>query len=154
MKKDDLISSAVLILVSIVYVIEARKLPMSDGLSPGPGFIPFWIGLSMALLSVSLFLKSLKTKPKKGGSTVFPKKGQGLKDIGYITLSLFAYLGLIHLFGFRISTFLFLAFLFKSVGRYGYGFSCSLSLLSTAALYGIFEYWLGMPFPTGRIDPF
>jgi len=154
MKKDDLVSSAVLILVSLVYVIEARKLPMSDGLSPGGGFIPFWIGLAMVLLSAVLFLKSLKRKGKGGDSTVFPKKGQGRKDIGYITLSLFAYLGCIHLFGFRVSTFFFLAFLFKSVGRYGYGFSCSLSLLSTAALYGIFEYWLGMPFPEGRIAPF
>jgi len=154
MKKNDLICSGVLTGVSLVYVIEARKLPMSDGLSPGPGFIPLWIGLAMALLSFLLLLSSLKKGAKGRDKPVFPRKGQGLKDIGYITLSLFAYLGCIHFFGFRVSTFLFLAFLFKSVGKYGYGFSCGLSLLSTAALYGIFEFWLEMPFPEARITFF
>jgi len=153
MKKGDLISSAILLLVSLVYVIEAKKLPMSDGLSPGGGFIPFWIGLFMALLSAFLFLKSLKMRTTVG-QTIFLKKGQGLRDIGYITISLFVYLGCIHLLGFRVSTFLFLAFLFKSVGRYGYVFSCGLSFLATLTLYGIFEYWLGMLFPEGRIVPF
>ena len=154
MKKNDLTCSAVLILVSLVYVVEARKLPMSDGWSPGPGFIPLWIGLAMVLLSVLLLLKSLKTKAQGGVKSVFPKKGQGLRDIGFITLSLFAYVGCIHLLGFRVSTFFFLAFLFKSVGRYGYGFSCGLSFLSTAALYGIFELWLGMLFPEGKMALF
>ena len=153
MKKGDLISSAILFLVSLVYVIEARKLPMSDGLSPGAGFIPFWVGLAVLFLSAFLLLKSLRMKSTVG-QTIFLKKGQGLRDIAYITISLFAYLIWIHFFGFRVSTFLFIAFLFKSVGRYGYGFSCGISLLSTLALYGIFEYWLEMPFPAGRIPLF
>jgi putative tricarboxylic transport membrane protein len=153
MKKGDLISSAILFLVSLAYVIEARKLPMSDGLSPGAGFIPFWIGLAVLVLSAFLFLQSLGRK-SAAGQTIFLKKGKGLRDIAYITVSLFAFLICIHFFGFRVSTFLFLAFLFKSVGRYGYGFSCGVSLLATLILYGIFEYWLEMPFPAGRIPLF
>jgi len=150
MKKGDLIISAILFLVSLVYVIEARKLPMSDGLSPGAGFIPFGVGLSVLFLSAFLFLKSLKMKTTVG-QTVFLKKEQGLRDLAYIMISLFIYLVGIHFFGFRVSTFLFLAFLFKSVGRYGYAFSCGISLLTTLTLYGIFEYWLEMPFPAGRV---
>ncbi len=153
MKKGELTSSAILILVSRVYVIEANKLPMSDGLSPGPGFIPFWIGLFMVLLSAFLLLKAIINK-STNVQTIFLKKGKGLRDIAYIAISLFAYLGCIHLFGFRISTFLFLAFLFKCVGRYGYPVSCGISFLATLILYGIFEYWLEMPFPAGWIGIF
>jgi hypothetical protein len=153
MKKANMISSLIILSISIVYVIEAKKMPMSDGLSPGAGFIPFWIGIFMVLLSASLFIKSIKIKNTLG-KTIFLKKGQGLRDIAYITFSLFAYSALINLLGYQISTFIFLIFLFKAAGRYTYKFSFGLSIIVTFALYGIFEYWLEMALPAGRIAIF
>lgn len=148
-----MISSLIILLFSIAFVIGAKKMPMSDGLSPGPGFIPFWIGIFMVILSVSLLIKGIRTKALVG-NTIFLKKKQGLRDIAYITFSLFAYCAFINLLGYQISTFIFLIFLFKAAGRYTYKFSFGLSIIVTFALYGIFEYWLEMALPAGRIAIF
>jgi putative tricarboxylic transport membrane protein len=150
MKKANIVTSLILFLLSGYFAVESRKLPMSDGLSPGAGFLPFWIGVFMGGLSILLFIQSIRMDPSTG-KRVFLKKDQGLRDIVWITSSLFAYCGCILLIGYPISTFLFLLFLLKVVGRYGYKISLGISAGLTAALYGIFESWLDMAFPAGVV---
>lgn len=152
MKRANIIGALIILLFSVLFTVEAKKMPLFEGASPGPGFIPFWIGGLVMILSFGLLLQSLRMDPQKG-KVPFMEKKHGLKDIVYITLSLFAYCGLILLVGYPISTFLFLLFLMKAVGKYSYKFSLGISIMSTAALQGIFNYWLEMALPKGILIP-
>lgn len=127
-------------------------MPLFEGASPGPGFVPFWIGIMVMILSFCLLLQSRRMDPHKGRAPFMGKK-HGLMDTVSITLSLFAYGGLILLFGYPISTFLFLFFSLKVVGKYTYKFSFGISIISTVVLQGIFNYWLEMAFPSGILIP-
>ena len=153
MKKASIIASLLLLAFSGFFVIEGGKMPMADGLSPGAGFVPFWVGVFTAGLSLVLLIQSLRNKTSTG-KNFFSEKPQGLKDIVYILFSLFGYCGFILLIGYSIATFLFLFFLLKVVGKYGPKASLGLSAVTTGVLYGIFEAWLEMPFPEGVIHLF
>jgi hypothetical protein len=153
MKKANIIASLLLLAFASFFVIEGGKMPMADGLSPGAGFVPFWVGAFTWFLSLLLLIQSVRSKtlPEK---KFFSEKSQGLKDIVYISSSLFAYCGFILLVGYSMATFLFLFFLFKVVGKYGLRASFGLSAGTAAALYGIFEAWLDMAFPAGVVNLF
>lgn len=148
MKKANLIASLILLALSGFFVVEALKMPLFEMASPGPGFVPLGTGVLIMILSFSLLVKSLRIAPQKT-RIPFMEKKHGLKDILKITISLFAYCAFILLIGYPMATFLFLFFLLKVVGKYSYKFSLGTSVVATAALQGIFNYWLEMAFPVG-----
>jgi len=153
MKKANVIASLLLLAFAGFFVIEGGKMPMADGLSPGAGFVPFWVGAFTGFLALLLLIQSVRSKTLTGRK-FFSEKSQGLKDIVYIIFSLFVYCGFILLMGYPVATFLFLFFLLKGVGKYGPRASLGLSAGITAALYGIFEAWLDMAFPPGVVHLF
>jgi putative tricarboxylic transport membrane protein len=147
-QKANIIGALILVTISLIFTIEAIKMPIFEGASPGPGFVPLGIGLLILILSIILLFQSLIMDPLKG-KTPFMGKKHGLRDILIITFSLFAYSGCILLLGYPLSTLLFLFFLLKGVGKYSNRFSLGVSAIVTMALYGIFQYWLEMAFPEG-----
>lgn len=152
MKKANIVGALGLLFFSILYIFEAIKMPIFERQSPGPGFIPFCIGILVMIFSSILLLQNLRSDYQKGKSPFMEKK-EGLKTIAYIIIFLFAYCGFMILVGYPISTFFFLLFFLRVVGKYSYKFSFKISIVATAALHGIFAYWLDMAFPIGILIP-
>ena len=148
MKKANIIGALVIVTFSLAFTIEASKMPLFEGQSPGPGFVPLMVGILTLALSGALVFQSVMMNAGKA-NVPFMKNREGLRDILIITVSLFAYAGCIYLLGFSITTFLFLFTLLKVVGKYKYQFSLTVSAITTIVLYAIFQYWLDLVFPTG-----
>jgi putative tricarboxylic transport membrane protein len=59
MTRADRISATLLFLFSLFVIVEARALPYWTANSPGPGFLPFWLGVLLACASASMFARTL-----------------------------------------------------------------------------------------------
>ena len=126
-------------------MIESQNLSFGDIHNPGPGFIPFFLGFSLAVLSFLSFLAPDR-KIKKEAFWNNWLKG---KTLVQIFAGLAAYLILLKPLGFYIDTFLLLIFLTKVSGTRGYGRSILISFVAMAVIYIVFYRLLIIPFPEG-----
>jgi putative tricarboxylic transport membrane protein len=56
----DRISATLLFLFSLFVIFEARALPYWTAHAPGPGFLPFWLGVFLACATAVMFAKTFR----------------------------------------------------------------------------------------------
>jgi len=99
----DRIISILILIFSVCYIVATMRLPKPPvSTLVGPKDFPFFVGISLALLSLALFLKSFKERRKTDQST--ERKG----NVFFVTLALIGYILVLQFTGYIISTFLFL----------------------------------------------
>jgi len=126
-------------------MVESLNLSLGDIHNPGPGFVPFFLGLSMAFLSVLAFCV-----PDLGmNEEAFWESWRRGKNILLIFAGLIVYLLLFKTLGFLINTFWITIYLMKLAGAEGYKKSILVSFLAIVVLYVIFYRLLIIPFPRG-----
>ena len=54
-RRIDRIAAVVLLLFAAFVLVEARTLPQWSGSAPGPGFLPFWVGVLLACAAAAMF---------------------------------------------------------------------------------------------------
>jgi putative tricarboxylic transport membrane protein len=131
-----------------LIAVESLRLSIDDIHNPGPGFMPFVVGLALAFLSVLCFL--LGGKEEKAGEPS-EKGGHGRKVIFLISAGLVIYLPAMRLTGFYAGTFLLLVCLMKLSGEKGYRRAVAVSLATMGITYILFERLLYIPFPKGLL---
>ncbi|HWV91426.1 MAG TPA: tripartite tricarboxylate transporter TctB family protein, partial [Burkholderiales bacterium] len=63
MRSADRVTAALLLAFAVAFSVGALKQYQWWGSGgPGPAFMPFWLGLVMALLALAMLLRSLKEK--------------------------------------------------------------------------------------------
>jgi putative tricarboxylic transport membrane protein len=147
-REKERISAFLGVVVALSICFGSVRLNFGELNKPGPGFFPFLVGSILGMLSSFLFLQSFKKLPGDEKRPFWPNPKRSLK-ITYILISLILYaLGMEYL-GFFFSTLLFLGFLFRTIEPQRWPMVLSGSTLGTILFYGIFIYWLDIPFPTG-----
>lgn len=142
---DDRIVSAVFLIFSCSIMVESVRLRLDDIRDPGPGFVPFFLGLTLAILSIiALIFPDTQKK-----MAAFWNDWQKGRDIIFIFAGLVVYLLLVRLLGFYIDTFLLMTFLLKTFGEKGYKRALLVALLTVGATYLLFHKLLFIPFPQG-----
>lgn len=115
---------------------------------PGIGFITFFAGAILALLSLLLFLSSFRGKEKPAELREL-WAGLDVKKVLYVLLLLVVYPVLLRPVGFPISTFILLFLLFRVKGSYGIWTTLFASFFVTAVSYLVFQVWLQVQLPKG-----
>ncbi len=155
MKKARVISSVILLLFSIFFLFECKKLSHSGGLSAGltlgPDFLPYALGILMLFLSILLFIQSIILGKEKKNKRFFPK-WEGLKRIFCILGGLLGYVLFFERLGFILSTFLCLLLIMILLKRRRFLTIIIVSLTVTFGLYGLFITLLGISFPRGVLN--
>jgi len=148
MRNTDRSSGLFWLAVGIVIAISSLKYGLGTLHEPGPGFITFFAGSILALLSLSLFFSSLRDQKDQGG---FQSLWVGLEPLKvlYVIVLLVAYTFSVKPIGFLISTFLLLFLLFRVKGTYRLKTILLMSLLVTVGSYIVFEIWLKAQLPKG-----
>ncbi len=137
--------SLLFLILSCLVMLEAVRLKLDSIHNPGPGFLPFFLGLSLAILSIlSLFLPDPRKK-----ATVFWNDWPRSRSTFFIFAGLIVYLLLFRILGFYIDTFLVMLFLIKLSGEKGYGRPLVVSVSVMAVTYLLFHKLLFIPFPRG-----
>ncbi len=127
--------------------MESWRLKLDDIHNPGPGFMPFFLGLFLSILSaLSIFFPDRRPK-----ATAFWSDWEKGQNIFYIFSGLVVYVLLLKKLGFYVDTFLLMAFLFRYSGERSYKRILMLSLATVIAIYIIFHRLLFIPFPQGLL---
>ncbi len=116
--------------------------------TPGPGFITFFAGAILTLLSLILLISSVRSKEGRQSLGLLWEGRQTGKAF-YILGLLVAYMFLVTPLGFPIGTFFLLLLLFRVQGTYSLKKVILLSTVSTIVSFIIFDQWLGVQLPRG-----
>ncbi len=149
MKKAEMITGVFLLLLAIAVIWEAANMPPSASFGPGAGFLPFWLGLLLAVLAIMLCVSAWRSlaKRKESGS-IFPRK-QALLAVTLTMAGLAGYILLIEILGYLVDTFLFVVFLVKVVERETWRLSLPVAAGTVVGLYTIFHILLRITLPVG-----
>jgi putative tricarboxylic transport membrane protein len=148
MKKYHIIVIIFWIWLSLFVTVLSYKLNLGRFHSPGPGLMPFILGVLLLIVSLYLLIISLF---KIGGKKEIPKKEPSQIDfvkIGLVLISLFVYTLLLEKLGYLITTFLLLIVLFRSAGSKRWGSVLIASTLAVFLTYFVFTSF-GLRFPAG-----
>ena len=63
MRVAETIAALCVTLLGITTIVLARRLPYEAEYGPGPGFLPFWLGVTFLVLSVFLLRNALRQAP-------------------------------------------------------------------------------------------
>lgn len=148
MKKADLITGIVLLVLSVYVIQESWRMPQSATFGPGVGFLPLWLGVLLALFAVILFVGAWRRlATEKTEEPLFPR-GKALVAVGLVLGGLAAYIMLIEVFGFIADTLLFVMFLLKIVEHQTWQRTIIVGVVTTGILFTIFQVLLKITLPS------
>ncbi len=124
----------------------SRRMPQSATFGPGAGFLPFWLGALMAILSVLLIVQAFRRPPTPGEKPAFPGR-KSLVAVGEAVAGLALYILLLERLGFLIGTGLLTAYLLGVVERETWRTTLLVAVLNSVGLFCVFGYLLGVRLP-------
>jgi len=141
----DSASALFWVVVGILACYGATRLGLGNVTEPGAGFIFFWSGLILVILSFMVLVQSVRSTE----DTVQDTAEINWPKIALVLLSLLLYGFFLERLGFVFSTFVLMSFLLGWIE--GTNWARSLTVASAAALasYAIFELWLKIRLPKG-----
>ncbi len=148
MKHIDQYSSLFWFMVGIAITVSSLKYGIGALSQPGLGFITFFPGVILSLLSVVLFLFSMRDHENRGGLREL-WAGLEVQKVAYATILLVIYIIALEPVGFLISTFFLLCFLFRLKASYRLRTILMMSILVTVGSYVVFVLLLQAQLPKG-----
>jgi putative tricarboxylic transport membrane protein len=146
MKKADTVTGIILLVLSGYMIVVSSQMKSPGNLGTGAGFLPFWLGVALAVLSVVLIVSARRYTSDVANRSPFPPK-QVFISITLLLAGLAGYIILMEWLGFIVNTFLFVTFLMRVVERARWPLSLQVSVLATGALYVVFQILLTIGLP-------
>ncbi len=134
--------------VGVFFSIYARSVEIGTWNEPGPGFLPFWAGITLAIMAFALLLGSFARRDWAARPSFFPK-ADSWKRVLATFLSLVVYNLLLTPLGFTLTTFLFLAFLVKFIFPQNWRRTLLVSVLGSIMARLLFINFLETQLPKG-----
>jgi putative tricarboxylic transport membrane protein len=128
---------------STYICVESLRLGLGTFHRPGPGFMAFYCGIVLGVLSIILVSLKFLRNPEEG-----PSWGKWGKVI-ILVVAIFVFTLFLEKIGFLLSTFLFIFFVLKVVERRRWRFSVGVALLVAMASYVVFDILLEAQLPAG-----
>jgi putative tricarboxylic transport membrane protein len=137
---------AVFLLGAATIIFAWRDLPYTADFSPGPGFLPLWLGIGLTIFSLPVIITDLRNRAKSG--KLF--RPETVKCVKVLTLIVAVFL-LLPVFGFSAGLALITAGGMRLMGKHSWG-SCAVTVIVTAVcIHYLFGQWLSIPLPEGMI---
>ncbi|WP_046176447.1 tripartite tricarboxylate transporter TctB family protein [Domibacillus indicus] len=133
-KTFDRYASIIFLVIGIFFVVESRKIGASSyGSNVGPDIFPIGLGVLLILLSIKLFIETIKMKSETG---------KGAKPDYKRFLIIFAaavlYVALLEPLGYVITTFLFLVIGFQVLEKGGWVKTILIAFAFSFGIYYVF----------------
>ncbi len=149
MRNVDRITAGVLLALSVAFSAGALKYYSWWGPGgPGSAFLPFCLGIVMALLALMMLIKNLREKDP--GADWLPR-GEGLRDMLVVLGATVAFIALLKVVGMVIGTALYLAGLIWFLGRHRWWVTLAIAAGAAGFNWLVFVHWLRVPFPEAGI---
>jgi putative tricarboxylic transport membrane protein len=131
--------------VGILACYGATRLGLGTVAEPGAGFIFFWSGLILVILSFIVLADSVRSSE----DTVQEMGEMNWAKIAQVLLSLLLYAFFLERLGFVLTTFVLLSFLLGWIERTNWARSVEVASAAALVSYSIFELWLKIRLPKG-----
>ena len=152
MRNADRVTAALLLAFSIAFSAGALKNYQWWGSGgPGSAFMPFWLGVVMALLALMMLIRSLKQQ--HAGEAWLPR-GEGLRDMLVVLAVTVAFVALLNVTGMVVGTALYLAVLVRYLGKHRWWVTLAIALAAALFNWLVFVHWLRVPMPEGMLWTF
>ncbi len=145
----DRVAAIFFLIVGGFFAIYARSVDVGTWSEPGPGFLPFWAGIVMAVMAAALIVGSFRTKGAAMPS-FFPESNSWKRVVATFA-SLVAYAFSLQYLGFTLTTFLFVAFLVKFIFPQTWTRALVVAVLSSLATRILFVDLLKTQLPAGFV---
>jgi putative tricarboxylic transport membrane protein len=146
MKKADQRTGIVLLIFSGSVIEESWKMPQRGTFGPGMGFFPLWLGVLLAILSILLIVNAWQRAEDPTKKAIFPGR-QALVTILVVLAAMAAYIALLEVLGFLVTTMLLNTFLMRIVMRESWKMTVPVALIISIVLYLIFQVLLEVNLP-------
>ena len=146
MRRADRISGIVLLIFGAGFAAGGYQYPYWTPTGPGSGFLPFWLGLAMAVLAAALLVGAAR-RPDPGEAWL--PEGRGLVKLIAILIATMAFVWLLPILGMTLATFLFLVGVLRFLERHSWVATVGVALATSAVNWLVFIHWLNVPFPVG-----
>ncbi len=149
MKKADRVFGFIGLGLSLWCLLESTKFNYMLEFTPGPGFMPFWVGVILGVLSCYLLYDTFRREPAgEDEKTVLPRK-DALYRVGFIFLMLFGVMLAMPYLGFPLTVFLFVAAILLVLERYSLVKGIFYGVAYCVVIWVVFVYFMKMGFPKG-----
>jgi putative tricarboxylic transport membrane protein len=151
MKKADQITGIIVLIFSGFVIEESWRMPHQalEGrtvFAPWMGFVPFWMGVFLAILSILLIANAWLRPADPKEKAILPNRQAQIRIVLLIA-SLAAYFFLLEVLGYLVSTLLLNAFLLRFVMQTKWGVALLLGSGASVSLYVIFQVLLNVGLP-------
>jgi len=118
--------------------------------SPGSGFFPFLTGCLLIFLSLMYLIKLFFFPEMRKEGERFRERPRWNRQVLAVA-SLVAYVLLLSVLGYLVTTFLFIVFLIRLIEPLRWSTTLVVAAATVAITYFIFDYWLMCQFPKGLL---
>ena len=149
MKKNERIQAVLWAAFGLYIMYEGFLLKLGTGRAPKPGFMIFWMGVIIVILSAFFFIATFTT-PDQEHKALWQgvRWSRGAK----LMAGLFLYVAVFHVLGFIVSTFLLLVYLFKGLEPQTWRNALLFSAVTITVCYVVFGVFLELQFPPGVLS--
>ena len=151
MRKGDRVFAVICLGLSFWLILESLQFDYHSKFGPGPGFEPFWLGVLLALLSIFLFINTVRRKEGKDDEKPCLPGWKSLGRLAVIMLAMVAFALVMEGLGFILTVFLFVAILLFSLEGVGKLKSVFYGVMFSAFIFLVFRYWLEVELPKGLL---
>lgn len=150
MGRLDTIGGFFWLLFSLFISYESYRLGLGKVNQPGPGFLFFWTGIVVAILSIVVIVRSFAARASEEVKETTAGEGRLTKIIP-VLIALFLYAFLIEWLGFIVVTLLLFLFILGVVEKKKWLFTIAVSVAVTLFAYLVFEVALQSQLPKGLL---
>ena len=147
MKIRDFIGALFFLLLALLSLEEARRLPVGTWKSPAPGFFPLVLSFLLLVLAAFLLWSALAKPGKEASRVPFFASSAGKKRV-WLTVSALLFFNLsLETLGFLLTSFIFLALLIRVLSSQKWVVVLGGSFLFSFSLYVLFDLLFKLPLP-------
>ena len=150
MRRIYQITSLAFLGVGLFLVYQGRALGLAGQFGPGPGFFAFWIGVTLAVLSL-VWCGQVSLQAPFGLPAGFVPGRAGTSRVVSVVLALWTFTLLLELLGFNLAMFGLLMVLLLVFGREYLTLKIAISIAASFGVHYVFERLLRVPLPYSSI---
>lgn len=149
MRRADIVGGLIFLALGIGIISQSLPLGYWGHMGPGPGFVPLWSGVAVALAGLLLSIQSFRSRDA-GEDGESSGKVSGIPAIVLVVavLTILAAFAM-DILGFVLSMFLLLAVLIGLSRRHRLSVTLGVAAAVTAVFFLVFEWGLQVPLPKG-----
>jgi len=151
MSLRDQISGLFWLALAVFVCLISVPIGIGSFRTPGPGFLPFWAGVALGILSIAVVTMGTLKRSEAGEGLSRLWKGLAWRKAMAVMVSLFLYTVLMDRFGYLLVTSALLSFLFCLTRRERIWMKIGGALVTAVVSYLVFGVWLEVQLPKGML---